>query len=120
MYDTPMTMEQWNQYLVDWGKRAPLEEEDYDLRGAYLNGFKPGSGHGTDQFKKPNHPTFSEESQYSNLLHRGGRWTDNTFVPSPQMYGDKARMEELVRYLRGPAEQGKIYMVPPYIASPGE
>lgn len=118
MYDTPLDMQQMVQYLRDWGRKAQLDEKDYDLRGAWLGGFKPGSGHGTDQFKKPNHPTFSEESQYSSALHPGGRWTDDTFVPSPQMYSDQERMRQLAQYLKGPAEQGKIYMVPPTIAAP--
>lgn len=121
MADTPLSMEQYGRYLKDWGSRAPLEEKDYDLRGAWLNdGFKPGSGHGTDRYKKPNHPTFSEESQYSNSLHPGGRWTDNTYVPSPQMYQDKLRMQKLIEYLKGPAEHGDIFMVPPTIAAPRE
>lgn len=116
--NTPLNAAQYAQYMQDWGKKAPLDEQDYDLRGAWLGGFKPNTGHGTDQFKKPNHPTFSQESQYSTPLQPGGTWTDNTYVPSPAMYADQARMAKLIQYLKGPAEHGKIFMVPPTIAAP--
>ncbi len=41
-------------------------------------------GHTTDKFKKPNHPTFSDESQYSGQNGNvGGHWGDDgTFTPS--------------------------------------
>lgn len=41
------------------------------------------SGHSPDAYKKPNHPTFSQESAYSNPLQSGGTWSqDGTFTPS--------------------------------------
>lgn len=131
MYDTPLDMQQMVQYLRDFGKRAQGDEKDYDLRGAWLSGARPGpNGHFTDQFKKPNHPTFSEESQYSipvaqGGIHQGGYWADsnangisNTFTPSPEMYSDQERMRQLAKYLRGPAEKGHVLMVPPTISAP--
>jgi len=49
---------------------------DYDLHGAYLAGEQPAvTGHLTDRFKKPNHPTFSQESQYSTPENQGGQWS---------------------------------------------
>ena len=63
---------------------------DYDLRGAYKAGAgkDPTSGHMTDQFKKPNHPTFSDQSQYATGANRdrAGTWVgpegpNQTFVP---------------------------------------
>jgi hypothetical protein len=40
--------------------------QDYDLRGAFLaNEGRAGNGHMTDQFKMPNHQSFSNESQYA-------------------------------------------------------
>lgn len=40
--------------------------QDYDLRGAFLaNTGRAGNGHMTDQFKMPNHHSFSNESQYA-------------------------------------------------------
>lgn len=57
---------------------------DYDLQGAFLAGAKPAAGHLTDKFKKPNHMTFSVESQYSGRNGQvGGRWvqaTDGTYT----------------------------------------
>lgn len=46
--------------------------DDYDLQGAFLDGELRDDGHLTDRFKKPNHPTFSNESKYSN--GNGGEW----------------------------------------------
>ena len=40
------------------------------------------SGHLPDTFKKPNHPTFSHESTYSNPLNHGGSWEGDNFTPS--------------------------------------
>lgn len=63
--------------------------QDYDLRGFWKagNGFAE-NGHGTDEFKKPNHPTFSNESMYSGQDgYIGGAWSQdgqgaNVFTPS--------------------------------------
>ena len=39
---------------------------DYDLRGFWKSGAGTAeNGHGTDTFKKPNHPTFSDQSIYA-------------------------------------------------------
>lgn len=70
--------------------------EDYDLRGAYQAGLSkdPESGHFNDRFKKPNHPTFSDQSQYAvgDQRQRAGTWAgpdgpDQTFVP-PAPFAD--------------------------------
>ena len=56
----------------------PGASQDYDMRGAWaqLGGNLPAQGaHFTDQFKKPNHPTFSGGSQYSTPAQPGGNWT---------------------------------------------
>jgi len=58
---------------------------DYDLRGAYKAGETKdsASGHWHDRFKKPNHPTFSDQSQYAtgDQRARAGHWEGDTFVP---------------------------------------
>ena len=84
-YDTPLTPEQEMQFSK-WKKRyAPKDSgADYDLRGAFLAGFKPDpkSGHWPDTFKKPNHPTFSEESIYAQAApEQAGHWHDETYHP---------------------------------------
>ena len=41
------------------------------------------SGHSPDTYKKPNHPTFSDQSKYSNPLQQGGSWSEqDQFTPS--------------------------------------
>jgi hypothetical protein len=77
----------------DWRKKyAPGDSgEDYDLRGAFKEGLTPDErGHMSDKFKKPLHPTFSEESIYHGAptnrltkegfvkdIQEGGRWEKN-------------------------------------------
>jgi hypothetical protein len=62
-----------------WAKASGRERDtyDYDLRGAWKSDAKAaGNGHLPDTWKKPNHPTFSVESQYSDDKTRGGEWVD--------------------------------------------
>jgi hypothetical protein len=101
--------------------------EDYDIQGEFLAGRQPKPGmHGSDTFKKPNHPTFSAESQYSNSFTPGGHWVDpekeggrGRYIPSPNMFRDQKRMKALIKYLKGPAERDQVSMLPPTIARPG-
>ena len=65
-------------------------DTDYDIRGAFLNNEKEASnGHLPDTFKKPNHPTFSNQSIYHNPSEGlvGGKWERKNnvdmFTPSP-------------------------------------
>ncbi len=64
---------------------APKDSgEDYDLRGAYKYGLTPSpeNGHWSDKFKKPNEPTFSNESQYAqDAPDKAGHWNGDTYVP---------------------------------------
>lgn len=100
LYNTSLSPveEQQYQLWVDalakskgWDKSGV--DYDYDMRG-YWNKYKDNftgdskTGHFTDEFKKPNHPTFSNQSIYSGangneggswLRDKDGRWT---FVPS--------------------------------------
>jgi len=56
---------------------------DYDLHGAFLAGVKPDpeTGHWPDTFKKPNHPTFSDQSKYA-AYGKPGSWDGDTYVPA--------------------------------------
>ena len=49
---------------------------DYDARGFWKAGAgTSNNGHGSDQWKKPNHPTFSTGSQYNGIDgNQGGTW----------------------------------------------
>lgn len=51
---------------------------NYDLRGAWkANARAAANGHLPDTWKKPNHPTFSNESIYSTNNDPGGRWVQS-------------------------------------------
>lgn len=54
----------------------PGDSFDYDMRGAWKSGAtQAGNGHYPDTFKKPNHPTFSDQSQYHGVDGNvGGSW----------------------------------------------
>lgn len=69
------------------------DTSNYDLRAAYQNlpyedlkAFAEGDAHLPDTYKLPTHPSFSEESIYSNDKVRGGRWEyengHDVFIPS--------------------------------------
>lgn len=84
-YDTPLTKGQEEKFQ-DWkSKMAPNDSgEDYDLRGAFLNDIRPDekTGHWPDTFKKPNHPTFSDESMYAGERpDLAGRWQGDVYIP---------------------------------------
>jgi len=90
---------------------------DYDLRGAFLDGAKKASnGHLTDKYKKPNHPTFSNESKYNGIDgYRGGKWTKtingqwmfNATDTNVKMMG----ADDLKRYFSN-VEGGNILILP--------
>jgi hypothetical protein len=88
-YNTKLSADdekKFGKWLQDAGKEGDLK--DYDLRGWWKeNGQQDDRGHMTDEFKKPNHPTFSDESKYDGVDgNEGGHWggTDEkpTFTPS--------------------------------------
>lgn len=75
------------QQFQSWKKQyAPQDSgADYDLRGAFKAGVAPdaASGHWPDTFKKPNHPTFSVESQYASAApDKAGSWNGDQYVPA--------------------------------------
>jgi len=78
-YDTRLDPEQEAIYQQWASAQGRLNDtQDYDLRGAWVGGGLPSSGgHFPDKFKKPNHPTFSDESQYSTPESPGGRWVQD-------------------------------------------
>lgn len=76
------------QLSMQSGANRYNDMNDYDMAGAYLAGAKPGdNAHFTDEFKKPNHPTFSNESKYNGVDGKhGGQWSEDggqvSFTPS--------------------------------------
>ena len=84
-FNTVLTTDQEKIYQ-QWVNSLPINlrgDYDYDLRGAWLNGDKPDQYHHMpDTWKKPWHPTFSNESVYSTPGAEGGRWDGEEFHPS--------------------------------------
>lgn len=87
-YNTPLTPEEKSKYL-EWLKSKDIKPAtasyDYDMQGAFKAGVAQSeNGHFPDTFKKPNHPTFSDQSQYNGVDgFTGGQWipgANGTFV----------------------------------------
>ena len=91
-YNTQLDPEEEQRYH-DWAAQNHREGDtyDYDMRGAWKQGIEgdPRTGHYPDTYKKPNHPTFSDESQYDGSGgRRGGHWEeDETGSETLQPYG---------------------------------
>ncbi len=82
-YNTKLSEKDEAEYQK-WAKRTGRanDDEDYDMRGAWLEAKEKGisleneKGHFPDKYKKPNHPTFSNESKYNGAEGaRGGTWS---------------------------------------------
>lgn len=89
-YETKLTPDLEDKYNQKFG---PEDSKDYDMRGwlqANPNADPNASGvHYPDTFKKPNHPTFSDQSMYHSPDTQGGKWTTDdqgkdVFTPGPQ------------------------------------
>jgi hypothetical protein len=120
-YNTALTSDQEQQYQ-QWLQAQSAQNNrdmsgdayDYDLRGAFLNDAgAAANGHYPDTFKKPNHPTFSDQSQYSGADgYVGGHWSQDgqnwTFTPGPtNMMGPDALQDYFQR-----AEPGNTVILP--------
>jgi hypothetical protein len=117
LYNTPLSprdesaFRQWaNEQSAATGRNVSGDTYDYDLRGWFAkNGPQPLTGaHLTDEFKKPNHPTFSDQSRYHGVDDfRGGQWAQQpngswSFTPGETTMFSP---EELKDYF-GKVEQG--------------
>lgn len=85
-YDTKLTQEEEVSFKNWKATYAPKDSgADYDLRGAFKAGVTPDpeTGHWPDTFKKPNHPTFSDQSKYATGANaaKAGTWRGEKFVP---------------------------------------
>lgn len=87
IYDTPLTLDQEQNYSKTFGSDA---SSDYDMRGYFLDNpdkiANPEGQHYPDTYKKPWHPTFSDESMYNGVAgNQGGSWgkdgNQDTFTP---------------------------------------
>lgn len=108
-YNTALSKADEAKFLKWAEKNNKLNDVyDYDIRGAW-KALQKGQmsaderGHLGDMFKKPNHPTFSDQSIYHGKdNYFGGSWTQNkegkyTFVPSPTSLW---KADELQRYFK--------------------
>lgn len=69
-------------HSVDGHSIDPTQGQ-YDYRGAFNAGVEPdASGHWPDTFKQHGHPTFSNESQYSERPGEGGSWQGEKYIPA--------------------------------------
>lgn len=84
-YDTSLTPAEERQFQQWKRQYAPRDSgADYDLRGAFKAGLTPDArtGHWPDTFKKPNHPTFSNQSKYAVGADaaKAGSWQGEQFT----------------------------------------
>lgn len=96
-YNTKLSDEEeraFQSWLSDLGKKDGRDRArdlaDYDMRGFFKSGeAQAGDGHFTDKFKKPSHPTFSDQSIYHGADgEEGGKWDvaddgRDRFTPGP-------------------------------------
>jgi hypothetical protein len=82
------------------------DDTDYDTRGWWkeTGGEVGENGHGTDKFKKPSHPTFSNESKYHGVDgNEGGEWKkgdDNKWTFKPGKTNRKNGLDKTREYLQ--------------------
>jgi hypothetical protein len=131
-YDTRLLPEEEQQFQA-WlpeqsarqGRDISRDLADYDLRGHWLQNVVRGTGapdergHLSDQFKKPNHPTFSVESQYHGSDGtQGGRWKDlggGRFRFTAGRTNLEHRSEQELRQYWREAERGNELVVPSWL-----
>lgn len=108
-YDTQLSPKDELAFLA-WGQQqsrdVSAEMEDYDLKGWWQENQDKNlsDGHLTDKFKKPNHPTFSDESKYHGIDNNfGGKWAGEegnySFTPGPTNLKHYSE-EELQNYFK--------------------
>lgn len=118
-FNTPLSDNEQGMY-AEWldsaskekGRDLSQDTADYDLPGYWKWSqsavqTENERGHLTDQFKKPNHPTFSEESQYSGApsawggTYQGGTWADDgsSYTPTAEMLRTTHSLDKLKAYM---------------------
>ena len=115
----------------DWARNTSSNlgisfiDPTYDYRTYYnsvtpyernLIRFAPQGTHFTDIGKTPKHPTFSNESIYSNKKHSGGTWNGNVFVPNIWQFGNNGNKVRN-KYMNNSGEgyfNGRINIFPKY------
>ena len=121
-HNTPLTPENETRFKnwiergkQKYGRDLSPDMEDYDLKGYWINGghtneaFRAGTGHAPDTYKKPNHPTFSDESIYHGKpspyggTWQGGKWsndgTNDFYTPSKHMLTYTHPVSRMTNYM---------------------
>lgn len=102
-YDTKLNPNEETQYQK-WRQTLPKNlqyEGDYDLRGYWKDPETTKEAvegdHFIDKYKKPNHPTFSNESQYAvgENAKKAGRWEGEKYIPASQKRGITMSADEM-------------------------
>ena len=113
--DEQVRFKQWvAEQSAKRGRDVSKDTVDYDLQGQFKANPAADSGHMPDTFKKPNHPTFSDESQYSGApgAYRGGHWEGQSFAPSVDMLKNGHEPRALKQYM-DEAEPNATLKLPP-------
>ena len=82
-YETRLTPKEEQQFQKWKQNFAPKDSgSDYDFRGAFKAGLTPSeNGHWPDTYKKPNHPTFSDQSIYAkDRPDLAGNWEGEKYI----------------------------------------
>ena len=109
-YNTQLSPEQEAQFSL-WAAQNPRlgSTEDYDARGFWqAGGQSAANGHGSDKWKKPNHPTFSDQSIDNGMespwggVYEGGKWAEDgsSYTPTAAMLKTTHPLNFLQRYMR--------------------
>jgi hypothetical protein len=67
------------------GRDVSKDEEDFKLKKHFdtLKASSEEGGHLSDQFKRGNHPTFSDQAEDSvPVINQGGSWTQDDAIPT--------------------------------------
>jgi hypothetical protein len=84
-YNTKLKPDDEKDFQKWKSRMAPNDSgADYDLRGAYSSGAAQAkNGHWPDTYKKPNHPTFSNQSRYAPYApDKAGSWEGDKYIPA--------------------------------------
>jgi hypothetical protein len=105
-FNTPLSPEEQSEFNKRFSKN---DLYNYDMQGWFkANKDSPHEGHYPDTWKKPNHPTFSDQSMYHGNDFQGGHWDElgegrYGFTPGPtnlQMHGYK-NLNNYFRHVEG-------------------
>ena len=113
-YNTQLSPQEQRQFIdfidkqySETGRDYTRDMTDYDVMGWWKDtgGKVDERGHGVDTYKKPNHPTFSDESKYHGKDgYRGGSWIDTqggtVFLPSREMLHSTHSIDRLHSYMQ--------------------